>query len=302
VPLAEPTLFSPAAVEAVTYNGQTYATPYAVENLGLICNTDLFPSAPTTVEDLVRVGQELVDEGKVEQVFVQQVGEGGDAYHMQPLLASAGGQLFGVDSNGTVDPTQVLIDSPDSIAAMEQIAELGESGAGALTRSIGADNAVATFTSGGAPCIITGPWALPEIQAASIAYDIYPIPGFEGGQEAAPFIGTQVFYVASGARNKVGAVEFVADYVASPGAQEALYAAEPRRPALLAAQERVAAADPNMAKFERAAAHGVPLPAIPEMGLVWEPIGQAQAAIVGDADPAAALAAAADEVRQQLGG
>lgn len=38
--------FETTAVEAFTYDGQVYALPYAIENLGLIRNTDLAPDAP----------------------------------------------------------------------------------------------------------------------------------------------------------------------------------------------------------------------------------------------------------------
>lgn len=302
VQLADPAAFSPTSISAVTFNGQVYGTPYAVENVALICNTDLVPAAPTTVEELVATGKALVDDGKADQILVQQVGQNGDVYHMQPLLTSAGGGLFGVDASGTVDPTQVIIDSPESIAAMEKIAALGEEGAGALTRSIGAENAIATFTAGKAPCIITGPWAIADIEKAGIPYDINPIPGFEGGTAPAPFIGTQAFYVASKGDNKALAQEFVTNYAATPEVQVALYEAEPRRPALLAAQEIVAAKDPNLTKFEQAGANGVPLPAIPQMAAIWDPVGKAQAAIVGGADVTTALTAAADAVRQQIDG
>ena len=37
--------FNPNALKAVTFNGQTYGVPYAMENLALIRNTDLAPKA-----------------------------------------------------------------------------------------------------------------------------------------------------------------------------------------------------------------------------------------------------------------
>ena len=51
--------FSDLAVKGVTFNGQLYGVPYAVENIALIRNTDLAPQAPSTIEDLVAAGKAL---------------------------------------------------------------------------------------------------------------------------------------------------------------------------------------------------------------------------------------------------
>ena len=45
--------FNPVAVEAFTYDGQTYGLPYAVENIALVRNTDLVPEAPATFEEMI---------------------------------------------------------------------------------------------------------------------------------------------------------------------------------------------------------------------------------------------------------
>ena len=51
--------FNALALEALTYNGQVYGVPYAIENLVLYRNTDLAPDAPATFEELVATAQEL---------------------------------------------------------------------------------------------------------------------------------------------------------------------------------------------------------------------------------------------------
>ena len=47
--------FSEVAVQAFTYEGQTYGLPYAVENIALVRNTDLVPDAPATFEEMVQI-------------------------------------------------------------------------------------------------------------------------------------------------------------------------------------------------------------------------------------------------------
>ncbi|MFD2353121.1 extracellular solute-binding protein [Nonomuraea ferruginea] len=87
--------FSDIAIKAVTFDGQIYGAPYAVENIALIRNTDLAPDAPATIEDMVATGKKLKDDGKVQEILCLPVAQKGDAFHVYPLFAASGGKLFG---------------------------------------------------------------------------------------------------------------------------------------------------------------------------------------------------------------
>ncbi|ROO51184.1 carbohydrate ABC transporter substrate-binding protein (CUT1 family) [Micromonospora sp. Llam0] len=292
--------FAEVAIQAVTFNGQLYGVPYAMENVALIRNTALAPDAPATIEELVATGQQLKADGKVSEILCLQVGQNGDAYHLYPLYTSAGGSLFGTTAEGDYDPTQLGVGTPESIAAFEKIATLGEKGAGALKRSITPENSIATFTSGKCAFLVSGPWAITDAKGANIAYDISPVPGFAGGADAQPFVGVQTFYVAAKGKNKALAQEFVANYTTGTELAVALYEAEPRPPALTAALAQVSGADPDLAKFQQAGQGGAVLPAIPEMAAIWDPFGKAEAAIVGGADVATTMTAAGQTIAEQI--
>jgi len=292
--------FADVAIQAVTFNGQVYGVPYAMENVALIRNTALAPDAPATIEELVATGEQLKADGKVSEILCLQVGQNGDAYHLYPLYTSAGGSLFGTTAEGDYDPKQLGVGTPESIAAFEKIATLGEKGKGALKRSITPENSIATFTSGKCAFLVSGPWAITDAKGADIAYDISPVPGFAGGAPAQPFVGVQTFYVAAKGENKALAQEFVANYTTQTDLAVALYEAEPRPPALTAALEQVAGADPDLAKFQQAGQGGAVLPAIPEMAAIWDPFGKAEAAIVGGADVASTITAAGQTIAEQI--
>ncbi|MDY7090513.1 MAG: maltose ABC transporter substrate-binding protein [Actinomycetota bacterium] len=283
---------NPNALKAVTFNGQTYGVPYAMENLALIRNTDLAPEAPKTIEALVSQAKALKAAKKVTETLCLQVGQNGDAYHLYPLYSSAGGYLFGQGSNGDYDPKDLGVGKPESVAAFKKIATLGEKGSGALKRSITPENSIATFTGKKCAFLVSGPWAITDVKKANIKYDISPVPGFAGGQPARPFLGVQSFYVASKGKNKALAQEFVTNYVTTPDLAVALYQAEPRPPALTAAFDQVKGADADLAKFIDAGKDGQPLPAIPEMAAIWDPFGKAEASVVGGADPDKTITAA----------
>ncbi|MBL7262238.1 sugar ABC transporter substrate-binding protein [Paractinoplanes lichenicola] len=283
---------NPNALKAVTFNGQTYGVPYAMENLALIRNTDLAPEAPKTIEALVADAKRLKDAKKVTETLCLQVGQNGDAYHLYPLYSSAGGYLFGTGANGDYDPKDLGVGKPESVAAFKKIATLGEKGSGALKRSITPENSIATFTGKKCAFLVSGPWAITDVKKAKLPYDISPVPGFAGGQPARPFLGVQSFYVASKGKNKALAQEFVTNYVTTPELAVALYEAEPRPPALTAAFDQVKGSDADLEKFVEAGKDGQPLPAVPEMAAIWDPFGKAEASVVGGADPAKTITAA----------
>ena len=51
--------FEDVAINAWAYDGQTYAVPYAIENIALIRNTDLVSEAATDYNDMIAKGQAI---------------------------------------------------------------------------------------------------------------------------------------------------------------------------------------------------------------------------------------------------
>jgi arabinogalactan oligomer/maltooligosaccharide transport system substrate-binding protein len=292
--------FVPQAVRGVTFNGQIYAVPYAVENVVLFRNTALVPQAPTTMEALVATGKRLQVQHKVSEILALPIGQNGDAYHSYPLYTSAGGYLFGKDAKGEYNPKDLGVTKPAAIKAFQRFRSLGERGSGALKRSITSDNVNSLFTDRKTAFMISGPWQIPGLKKAGISYDISPVPGFAGAKPARPFIGVQCMYVASGSRFKALAQEFAMTYWTQRDAVLALYAADPRPPALKTALADVQAKEPAVEKVVSAGAGGDILPAIPEMATIWDPFGKAEAAVVGGADPASTVTAAGKVIASQI--
>ncbi len=174
LPEADQAEYSDIALKGVTYEGNIYGLPYAVESIGLYRNTDLVPDEPADLDAAIAAA---TASGAANPLCLQ-VGENGDAYHMQPLYSSAGGYLFGTNAAGDYDPTDLGVGKPGSIAAAAKISELGK--AGVLKTSITGDNSISTFTAGECAMLVSGPWALADIQKAGINYALGPVPGFAG--------------------------------------------------------------------------------------------------------------------------
>ena len=299
VQLSEETLnsFSPEAAEATKYDGQTYGTPYAVESLGLIRNTELAPEAPQTMEELVKTGQSLVKEGKTKNVMSLQVGKQGDAYHAYPFLAAYGGSLFAKQDGGGYS-TELTVGSEEMVKGAQKWAWLAEQKA--LNTNIDSSNALSLFAEGDAPYVISGPWALEQAEEAGISYEVTAIPPFEDGGQPISLLGVQMFYVSAKAENGVLAQEFVSNFAATDEVQLAMFEAGQRPPALNSAYEKAAESDETVAAWKAAAEGGDPMPNIPAMNAVWAPLGQATADIVGGKPAAERMKAAAEEIKKAL--
>ena len=281
VPLGDKaSAFTKVAVDAFTYDGQTYGVPYAIENIALIRNTKLAATAPATWDDMIAASK-----GSKTPVGLQ-ISENGDPYHMYPLQTSFGAPVFAQDGSGSYTKELAMGgDAGHAFAAW--LAEQGK--AKNLVVSMDGDKAKAAFIAGETPFFITGPWSIADIQKAKMEISVDPIPS-AGGQAAAPFSGVQGFYVSAKSKNPVVAADFLLNYIATEDVQTQLYQVGNRPPALTAAADKALANDPITKGFATVAAQAVPMPSIPEMGAVWTYWGKTEVSIISGkaTDPAKA--------------
>ena len=291
--------YSDIALKAVTYDGQIYATPYAVECLGLFVNKALTQvTEPATIEEMVEAGTAA----GTELILSQAVDEKGDAYNMEPIYTAAGGYLFGKNPDGSYNSKDLGIGKEGSIRAAEKIGQLGKQGV--LRKSVTAANHISLFTDAKAPYLISGPWPLADIKKAGIDYQLTRIPGFGDieGSQARPFAGVNCFYVASNGKNKAFAETFVADAAKDMTFAASMFPSNELPPAQKDLAEKLRAEQPDMVTFADMSAKADPMPAIPAMSSVWEPFGRAQANIVAGADPASTMAGVGETIRASIDG
>lgn len=291
--------YSDVAIQAMTYEGATYGLPVSIENIALVRNTALADSTPSTWDELVAKGQSVVASGAAEYPVLIPSGPESDPYHLYPLQTSYGVPLFGVDADGGYNPDDLLIGAAGSAAFAAKLVEWGSQGV--LNTNITGDIARDEFAAGKAPFMLSGPWNLPAFTEAGIEYAIEPIP--QAGPEApTPFVGVQGFFVSAKSENPLAANEFVVNYLGTEQVQLDLFEAGGRPPALLAAFEAAAADNPDVGAFGEVGLTGVPMPAIPEMGAVWNYWGATEAALVNNTagDPASAWQTMADRIAADI--
>lgn len=284
------------AVNAVTYNGQTYGVPYAVETLGLYVNKGLTDvTEPATIEELV----EAAKAAGTEAYLALPVDEDAGPYHLEPLYTSAGGYLFGKNFDGSPNPKDLGVGGEGSLKAAEKFGQLGSDGV--LKTSITGDNSISLFTDGKAPYLVSGPWALGDVKTAGIDYKLSSIPGFAGMNDPMAFAGVNAFYVASQGKNKALAQTFVTDIVKDTTITAAMFEINQLPPAQTDLAEQLKGDNPDMVTFVDLATKAEPMPAIPEMSAVWSPLGKAETNIVNGEDPSSTMTSAGEEIKAAIG-
>lgn len=272
--------FEEIAVDAWTYEGQTYGLPYSIENIALLRNTELAPEAPADFEEMIQMGEES---GTEYPFLVGLDPNESDPYHLYPFQTSFGAPVFGTAEDGSYDSSQLAMADAGGEEFAGWLAEQGE--AGVLNLNIDGDLAQESFNDGNSPFFLTGPWNVDGAQEAGIDVAVDPIPA-AGDQDAQPFAGVQGFFLSAQSENVVAASNFLINYVGTAEVQTALYETGGRAPALTESFEQALREDEIVAGFGEVGAEAVPMPAIPEMGAVWDDWGSSQAAIIkGDGDP-----------------
>ena len=267
--------FSEAAIQGVTYDGKTYGVPYAVESVALVRNNKLTKDTPKTFDEMIASGKKAGSE----YPFVVQMSTDGDPYHLYAFETSFGNEVFKQSADGSYTSELTL----GGTGASEFTQWLKAQGAAkTLNPNITSDIAKDAFLKGNAAYMVTGPWNVTAAKAAGLDVSVLPIPS-AGGKEAKPFVGVQMFYQSSKTKNQVLVSKFF-QYLETKEAQSKLQELGGRVPAMTEVANSLS--DENLKQFASIAGNGLPMPAIPAMGSVWDYWGKTEVAIVNGADPA----------------
>ncbi len=283
--------FDPAALQAWTFDGQLMGVPYAVENMAFFYNTELVETPPTTWDELIQMGSDLMADGKATYALALT----GTTYDSFPLQTAFGGYVFGTNADGSYNPADLGIDSEGMIAAGEFIQENVE--AGYISSSTDWDTAHLQFETGEVPFLMAGPWALDRLRTSGVPYGITQFPA--ATEQGVPFLGVWGFAVNALGDNVLLAQTFLTEVLATPETMQVL-ADGSNRPS---AWKSIVSTDPDLDAFGEVAVMAEPMPAIPEMGSVWGSWGDAFSLIInGEQPPADALGNSAQQIRDLIGG
>ncbi len=271
------------AIAAMAYRGSLYGLPLAVKSAALFYRTDRIAKPPRTTDELLAWAQRSKKSGQYALVY-----DNTSLYGHAPWLHGFGGRVF--DDNG-----KLALASRAATASLEFARSLTR--ASIVPTESKSTLVTSLFNEGKAALAISGPWFISELEKG-VPWAVTTLPIVSAtGKYAAPFLGAEGVLMSVRARNKQAAFD-VMQYLA--GDASAIIRARAARqvvPNSAAYEERDIGGDPVLGAFKRQLEHTVPMPASPEMRMVWTPYKIAlQKVIAQGSDPSDALLAAQREV------
>ena len=259
----------PMTLEAASYKGTQYLMPIYYETLLFMYNKDLWEGdIPSTTEELYDYMTAHTDVNAGTYALVNQHST---SYNVAPFINGFGGYIINLDA----EPGLNLQETKDAITYNQKFAALQADG--------DYNTVTALFNEKKAAAIIGGPWLISGIQEADIDLGIKSLCDFTlpNGEPMIPFSGVQCLGVLKyAAENKADAISKVLEVLADKEAGITLAKGFNCAPANSKAYEDPdVAANEMISSMEKSAEKAIPMPNIPQMGVMWGPAESLLAAV-----------------------
>ena len=284
----------PVSLKAFQYKGQIYGYPYDIEAVALFYNKDLLPHPPKTMEELILFSEQLQRKDKTKYGFLYDIS---NFFFSFPILSAKGGYVFKPEKDG-LNVKEIGLANEGAMYGANFIHSLVKKGIvpSSTDRSI----AFEKMKQGKLAATIDGPWAVKDLKNAGINFGISPIPTL-GGEKPRPFVGTHGFIIRRSSSKKELAKEFIEKYLVTKEGILTLYKEDPRGPSRIDAMEELSKKDPLLRQFMKSAEVGIPMPNVPEMGVVWGAAGNALGLLTkGILSPKEAMTQSVKQIKSSL--
>jgi arabinogalactan oligomer / maltooligosaccharide transport system permease protein len=272
------------AIAAVTVDGVALALPISQKCLALYVNTELSPTLPATLEQIVALADAL-PAGTFALAY-----EARGAYAHAALLAAFGGALLDVEADDYAFEGPAAARSLELAYALVRSGVVPEDADGALVTNL--------FKARRAATVISGPWLAADLPR-ELPYQVTLLPIVEEtGERMRPLLTVEAVMLSPKGAANPAALRLL-EHLASPEAA-AIRARTAR--SVTARSDVELADDPLVRVFAEQAALADLTPSSAAMRAVWEPANRAIRKVMrGDVSPDKALAEARrryDDVRR----
>lgn len=287
--------FEAARLAATAADGQIYGFPLSIETYVMFYNKDLLPEGVKTFEELKEWDKKVKFTNKEANKFAF-VWELVNFYYGHAFLATNGGYLFG--NNGT-NKDDLGVNNAGAIKGIENMVTLKDISVNNPS-DITYDSMMGLFREGKIAAILNGPWAVEGLTKAGVNFGMAEIPTLNG-VELNPFSGVRMLAVSTYTQYPQAAQLF-AEFATSDEMLMKRYEMTKQIPPVKSLTERdEIAKDPLVAPILEQSKYSTPMPSIPQMGLVWEPLSAAlNDSYLGIATPKEALDKAAKIIKEQI--
>lgn len=290
-------IYTESSILAQTYEGKLYGLPKATETPVFIYNKDLMPEAPETFDELFDFSKDFgKDKDKYGYLALWD-----NFYFGNSVMAGYGGYVF-AEEDGTLLAKELGVNNEGAIEGGKYIQKwyeevfpsgiIGESGGSAKD---------GLFQDGNVASVMDGPWAFQTLNDIGMDYGVSPLPKLPNGEYPETFMGVKGWHLSGFSDHKEWATKLI-EWISNEENSKTRYEKTNEIPPVKSLID-----DPIIADNEGAQAvaiqsqRAIPMPNIPEMSEVWEPMAQAlQLIATGKSDPKEVLDEAYSTILTQI--
>lgn len=266
--------YTDTAVTAVTYDGDLWGYPAVTETYALFYNKSLVEKTPETMDDLMAIAEEQTDASVNKYGFLM---EAANLYFSYPFFSGNGAYVF-ANENGNFDINDIGLNNDGAVKGGELIQSWFEKGY--IPQDLTPDIMNGLFKEGKTAAVINGPWMVREY-TAGLGEDLVaaPLPVLDNGENPKSFVGVKAYMLSYYSENKEWAEDLMA-YMTNKENSMTYYEVAGEMPARFdSIEDPLIAEDPIYSAFAEQATYGEPMPSVPAVQQIWEPINDALAFI-----------------------
>lgn len=280
--------YNQEALTSFNYEGNQYGIPAVVETYALFYNKALVPEAPETMDDLMTTARDLTD-GDQYGFMMNAL----DFYFTYPFLTGSGGYIFAQDDEGNYNADDIGLNNEGAVEGAETIQSWFEEGL--IPEGTDLDVINGLFMDGNVGMVVNGPWAIPDYEGAlGDDLGISILPSVDG-EVLSSFSGNKGWLVSYYTDHEYWSTE-LAMFLTNPESSATYYEVAGELPAHTA----VTIDDEFMGPIFEQTQYAQPMPNIPAMSKVWEPIGDALTFISQGEDPQEVLNEAVELIKEDI--
>ncbi|KML06139.1 extracellular solute-binding protein [Rossellomorea marisflavi] len=289
--------FTESSILAESYDGKLYGLPKSSETPVFIYNKELMKEAPASMDDVYSFAKDFTKDGNYGFLALWD-----NFYFAHAPMGGYGGYVF-AENDGALDPKDLGLNNDGAVEGTEYIQKwykeglfpkgiIGENGGSAMD---------GLFNEGKVASVMNGPWSFQGYKDAGIDIGVTAMPKLPNGEPMKTFMGVKGWHVSGYSKNKEWAQKFVEFITEDENAKYRFEQTQevPTNEGLIN--------DPAIAENEGAKAvaeqskYAVPMPNIPEMGEVWDPMAKSlQTVVTGKQEPKAAVDAAVKQIEDNI--
>ena len=289
--------YIPSAIHALTYNNKIYAMPRSVETMVIYYNQDLLKYPFENFSDYIEFSKAQKAKGQYGVI-----GKWDVFYFAYGFFAGYGGYIFKDIGNGKLDPSDIGLNNAGGVQGLEFVSKvvkqilppsvIGDSGWSEVTN---------LFIQGKAAALISGPWELDNFAKSNLNYGVAPLGKLPNGQYFNPLLGYRAYAISSYSKNKDLASKFL-QFINEGSYALTRYNEIHEIPPIKDIMDMPVIQNDDFANAVLTQAlNATPMPTIPQMAAVWDPMNSALAEVIaGKKSAKEALDDAVEQIKDTI--